>query len=128
MSLFKILFAKYVSRFEYFFILSSGAGFIVVLAGEIMTMPGLPKLPAALSIDVDDDGKITGWFDGNLASGVYCGTFTRAKDGKMFDFNLVESGGGAGTLRGRASPPGTAPRADGGRPSGPASGNLLQRG
>ena len=42
--------------------LYSGAGFIVVLAGEIMTMPGLPKLPAALSIDVDDDGKITGLF------------------------------------------------------------------
>lgn len=42
------------------------------------------------------DGKTTGWFEGNLASGVYCGTFTRAKDGKMFDFNLVETGSGAG--------------------------------
>ncbi|MDO5316037.1 MAG: hypothetical protein Q4F82_08020 [bacterium] len=42
------------------------------------------------------DGKTTGWFEGDLASGVYCGTFTRAKDGKMFDFNLVETGSGAG--------------------------------
>ena len=40
----------------------SGAGFVVVLAGDIMTMPGLPKLPAALNIDVDDDGKISGLF------------------------------------------------------------------
>ena len=42
--------------------LYSGAGFVVVLAGDIMTMPGLPKLPAALNIDVDDDGKISGLF------------------------------------------------------------------
>ena len=41
---------------------SSGAGFIVVLTGDIMTMPGLPKKPAAFSIDVDDDGNITGLF------------------------------------------------------------------
>ncbi|MBQ3483393.1 MAG: formate--tetrahydrofolate ligase [Clostridia bacterium] len=41
---------------------SAGAGFIVALTGEIMTMPGLPKSPAALRIDVDDDGKITGLF------------------------------------------------------------------
>ena len=41
---------------------SAGAGFIVVLTGDIMTMPGLPKLPAAENIDVDDDGKITGLF------------------------------------------------------------------
>ena len=41
---------------------SAGAGFIVLLTGEIMTMPGLPKTPAALSIDVDADGKITGLF------------------------------------------------------------------
>lgn len=41
---------------------SSGAGFIVVLTGDIMTMPGLPKKPAALSIDVDKNGKITGLF------------------------------------------------------------------
>lgn len=41
---------------------SSGAGFIVALTGDIMTMPGLPKVPAAESIDVDDHGKITGLF------------------------------------------------------------------
>jgi formate--tetrahydrofolate ligase len=39
-----------------------GAGFIVALTGDIMTMPGLPKKPAALSIDIDDSGKITGLF------------------------------------------------------------------
>ncbi len=43
-------------------LLSSGAGFIVPIAGQIMTMPGLPKAPAAQFIDVDDDGKITGLF------------------------------------------------------------------
>ena len=42
--------------------ISNGAGFIVVLTGDIMTMPGLPKKPAAFSIDVDDDGNITGLF------------------------------------------------------------------
>ena len=41
---------------------SAGAGFIVALTGEIMTMPGLPKVPAAVKIDVDEDGKITGLF------------------------------------------------------------------
>jgi len=41
---------------------SAGAGFIVVLTGEIMTMPGLPITPAAENIDVDKDGKITGLF------------------------------------------------------------------
>ena len=41
---------------------SAGAGFIVVLTGDIMTMPGLPKAPAALKIDVDENGKITGLF------------------------------------------------------------------
>ncbi len=41
---------------------SAGAGFIVALTGEIMTMPGLPKVPAAESIDVDDDGVIRGLF------------------------------------------------------------------
>ena len=41
---------------------SAGAGFIVALTGEIMTMPGLPKVPAAEKIDVDKDGKITGLF------------------------------------------------------------------
>ena len=42
--------------------LKSGAGFIVVLAGKIMTMPGLPKVPAAESIDIDEKGEITGIF------------------------------------------------------------------
>ena len=42
--------------------LYAGAGFVVPLAGDIMTMPGLPKVPAACSIDVDDDGVITGLF------------------------------------------------------------------
>jgi formate--tetrahydrofolate ligase len=42
--------------------LSAGAGFIVALTGAIMTMPGLPKVPAAMKIDVDDNGKITGLF------------------------------------------------------------------
>ena len=41
---------------------SAGAGFVVVLTGDIMTMPGLPKVPAAEKIDVADDGKITGLF------------------------------------------------------------------
>ena len=42
--------------------ISAGAGFIVALTGEIMTMPGLPKRPAAEKIDVDENGKITGLF------------------------------------------------------------------
>ena len=42
--------------------LSAGAGFVVAYAGEIMTMPGLPKIPAANSIDVDDLGNISGLF------------------------------------------------------------------
>ena len=41
---------------------SAGAGFVVVLTGEIMTMPGLPKVPAAEMIDVDSHGKISGLF------------------------------------------------------------------
>ena len=41
---------------------SAGAGFLVVLTGSIMTMPGLPKVPAAEKIDVDDSGKIVGLF------------------------------------------------------------------
>ena len=41
---------------------SAGAGFIVALTGDIMTMPGLPKVPAAERIDVDDEGRITGLF------------------------------------------------------------------
>ncbi|MDR3092188.1 MAG: formate--tetrahydrofolate ligase [Clostridiales bacterium] len=42
--------------------ISNGAGFIVALAGEIMTMPGLPKAPAAENIDVDENGRVTGLF------------------------------------------------------------------
>ena len=42
--------------------ISAGAGFIVALTGDIMTMPGLPKSPAAERIDIDDNGKITGLF------------------------------------------------------------------
>ena len=42
--------------------LAAGAGFVVVICGSIMTMPGLPKKPAAVGIDVDADGKITGLF------------------------------------------------------------------
>ncbi|MBQ9734180.1 MAG: formate--tetrahydrofolate ligase, partial [Clostridia bacterium] len=41
---------------------SAGAGFVVVLTGAIMTMPGLPKVPAAEKIDVDENGKIVGLF------------------------------------------------------------------
>ena len=41
---------------------SAGAGFIVALTGDIMTMPGLPKVPAAEKIDVDENGVITGLF------------------------------------------------------------------
>ena len=39
-----------------------GAGFIVALTGDVMTLPGLPKAPAAANIDVEADGKITGLF------------------------------------------------------------------
>ncbi len=42
--------------------ISAGAGFIVAMLGDIMTMPGLPKKPAALDIDIDDDGNIVGLF------------------------------------------------------------------
>ena len=42
--------------------LSAGAEFIVVVCGEVMTMPGLPRIPAAENIDVDDDGLIQGLF------------------------------------------------------------------
>ena len=41
---------------------SAGAGFVVALTGDIMTMPGLPKVPAAEKIDVDENGRITGLF------------------------------------------------------------------
>ena len=40
----------------------AGAGFVVALTGSVMTMPGLPKVPAANNIDVSEDGKITGLF------------------------------------------------------------------
>ena len=42
--------------------LSAGAGFVVVIMGAIMTMPGLPKKPAAENIDIDENGRITGLF------------------------------------------------------------------
>ena len=42
--------------------LAAGAGFVVAICGEIMTMPGLPKVPSADSIDVGADGKIVGLF------------------------------------------------------------------
>jgi formate--tetrahydrofolate ligase len=42
--------------------LANGAGFIVAVAGDIMTMPGLPKVPAAEAIDVDGQGRISGLF------------------------------------------------------------------
>ena len=42
--------------------LSNGAGFVVALTGDIMTMPGLPKVPAANNIDVDENNKIVGLF------------------------------------------------------------------
>lgn len=41
---------------------SAGAGFLVALTGDIMTMPGLPRVPAAEKIDVDENGKISGLF------------------------------------------------------------------
>ncbi|HAI87569.1 MAG TPA: formate--tetrahydrofolate ligase, partial [Firmicutes bacterium] len=41
---------------------SAGAGFLVALTGDVMTMPGLPKTPAAEGVDIDEDGKIVGLF------------------------------------------------------------------
>ena len=41
---------------------SAGAGFVVAITGTVMTMPGLPKVPAAEGINVEEDGKITGLF------------------------------------------------------------------
>ena len=41
---------------------SAGAGFLVALTGDIMTMPGLPKVPSAEKIDVDENGRISGLF------------------------------------------------------------------
>jgi len=42
--------------------IASGAGFIIPITGEIMRMPGLPEIPSAETIDVDEDGNITGLF------------------------------------------------------------------
>jgi formate--tetrahydrofolate ligase len=42
--------------------LSAGAEFVVVICGDIMTMPGLPKVPAANNIELGSDGRITGLF------------------------------------------------------------------
>jgi len=42
--------------------ISAGAGFLVPITGDIMTMPGLPKRPAAEQIDVDEQGRISGLF------------------------------------------------------------------
>jgi formate--tetrahydrofolate ligase len=42
--------------------LSAGAEFVVMICGDIMTMPGLPKIPAANKIDIDADGKVVGLF------------------------------------------------------------------
>jgi formate--tetrahydrofolate ligase len=42
--------------------LAAGAEFVIMICGDIMTMPGLPKVPAANSIDVDENGRITGLF------------------------------------------------------------------
>ncbi|MDU6631154.1 MAG: formate--tetrahydrofolate ligase, partial [Lachnoanaerobaculum sp.] len=41
---------------------NAGAGFVVAITGNIMTMPGLPKVPAAETVDVDDNGNIVGLF------------------------------------------------------------------
>ena len=43
-------------------VINAGAGFITALNGDIMTMPGLPKVPAAENIDIDDNGNISGLF------------------------------------------------------------------
>ena len=42
--------------------LKAGAGFVVAIAGKIMTMPGLPRVPAAENIDIDENGEIVGIF------------------------------------------------------------------
>jgi formate--tetrahydrofolate ligase len=42
--------------------LSAGAGFIVVVCGDIMTMPGLPRVPAANHIDINENGEVVGLF------------------------------------------------------------------
>jgi len=43
-------------------LVSSGAGFLVPITGEMLLMPGLPNIPAAEHVDIDDDGNITGMF------------------------------------------------------------------
>ena len=50
--------------------LAAGAEFLVMICGDIMTMPGLPAVPAANNIDVDDNGRITGLFCGSRPSAV----------------------------------------------------------
>jgi formate--tetrahydrofolate ligase len=42
--------------------LSAGAGFVVAICGDIMTMPGLPRVPAAEGIGLDAEGRVEGWF------------------------------------------------------------------
>jgi formate--tetrahydrofolate ligase len=42
--------------------LAAGAEFVVMICGDVMTMPGLPKVPSAEKIDLDDDGKVVGLF------------------------------------------------------------------
>jgi formate--tetrahydrofolate ligase len=42
--------------------LAAGAEFVVMVCGDVMTMPGLPSVPSAAKIDIDDDGKIVGLF------------------------------------------------------------------
>jgi formate--tetrahydrofolate ligase len=42
--------------------LANGAGFVVAVCGDMMTMPGLPAVPAAERIDIDDDGRVSGLF------------------------------------------------------------------
>ena len=51
-----------IMKFQYEVELSAGAEFIVMVCGDIMTMPGLPKVPAAEGIDIDDEGNIVGLF------------------------------------------------------------------
>jgi formate--tetrahydrofolate ligase len=42
--------------------LANGAGFVVAICGDMMTMPGLPKVPSAEKIDIDENGKVSGLF------------------------------------------------------------------
>ncbi len=52
--------------------LSAGAGFIVAICGEIMTMPGLPKVPSAEVIRLNEDGNVEGFSDGVSRCGPAC--------------------------------------------------------